>query len=401
MATKGTEVLGFSVGRLSQLRDRLQTGVNQGEIPGAVALVVRREEIACFEAVGYRDREAGARMEHDAIFRIASLTKPLTSLAAMMLVEEAKLSLSTPVSEYLPVLKGLQVGHQRSDGGLDLEPCRREVTILDLFRHTSGFTYGWIGNSAVKKQYQAAGIDQFVGSAGDYLKQLAELPLQFQPGTMWGYGVSTDVLGHVVETASGTTLAEFITSRITEPLGMVDTGFWVDQSKQHRIAEPQIDLATGKRPPLPDRAKRPPRFGGGGAMVSTADDYGRFCQFWLSGCTADGMHLVSRKTIELMTADHLPPDVGLDPDVAVLFGPFAPLPVFGSGFGLGFSVRTSLGRTPWHGSVGDFGWVGSSGCVFWVDPKEQLFAVLLMQAPTQLAPYFYRMRALVYQALVD
>jgi hypothetical protein len=170
MATKGTEVLGFSVGRLSQLRDRLQTGVNQGEIPGAVALVVRREEIACFEAVGYRDREAGARMEHDAIFRIASLTKPLTSLAAMMLVEEAKLSLSTPVSEYLPVLKGLQVGHQRSDGVLDLEPCRREVTILDLFRHTSGFTYGWIGNSAVKKQYQAAGIDQFVGSAGDYLK---------------------------------------------------------------------------------------------------------------------------------------------------------------------------------------------------------------------------------------
>jgi CubicO group peptidase (beta-lactamase class C family) len=396
-----TRELGMSRDRLRRLGDAMRRGVDDAEIPGAVLMVGRRGETAVFESCGYRDREAGAVMGGDTIFRIASMTKPLTSLAAMILVEEGRFHLSDPVSAYLPALKDLNVGVEKPDGGLDLEPCRRVVTILDLFRHTSGFTYGWLGRSAVKRLYQAAGIDQFPGNATEYVAKIAELPLQFQPGAEWGYGVSTDILGHVVEAVSGDTLEAFVASRITEPLKMPDTGFWVDATKRDRLAQPQIDPATGNRPPMADRTLRPARFGGGGAMLSTASDYARFCQFWLNGGALDGARLISRKTAELMTADHLPPEIKGEQECLPLFGPWLPVPEYGSGFALGFAVRTAPGRAPWHGSVGDLGWMGSSGCVFWIDPKESLFAILLMQAPAQLERYAKLMRSLVYQAVAD
>jgi CubicO group peptidase (beta-lactamase class C family) len=392
---------GLSSERLQRLGDHLRYCVDQKEIPGAVMLVARRGEIGYFESFGFRDREAAAPMGRDAIFRIASMTKPLTSLAAMMLVEQGNLRLGAPVSEYLPQLKSLKVGTARPDGSLALAPARREALILDLMRHTSGFTYGFTGISPVKRAYQESGIGTFAGSASDYLAKVAELPLEFEPGTTWAYSISTDVLGHVVEAVSGVALEQFIATHITEPLGMTDTAFWVDETRRGRLAEAQTDPQTGARPPLLDVITRFARSRGGGGMVSTAADYGRFCQFLLNGGTLDGVRLVSRKTVELMAADHLPPGTAFDPECKALLGATLPAPEFGGGFGLGFGVRTHVGRAPRHGSVGTYEWAGSTGCLFFIDPQEQLYAIMLMQAPAELLKNMYVVRALVYQALGD
>jgi CubicO group peptidase (beta-lactamase class C family) len=274
---------------------------------------------------------------------------------------------------------------------------------LDLMRHTSGFTYGFLGNSAVKRAYDSSNIANNPDISGsEFITRLAALPLQFQPGTAWGYGVSTEVLGHIVEAIADMPLDEFIATRITEPLQMPDTAFWVEESKQQRLAEPQVDAASGKRPPMREVGKRPARFNGGGGMVSTAADYARFCQFWLNGGELDGNRLISRKTVELMTSDHLPPDIGFDPETAAFFDSSLPSPAFGYGFGLGFAVRTHPGRNPAHGSVGEFYWLGATGPNFWIDPREKLSAVLMVQVPFELMPYFfYLTRALVYQAVSD
>jgi CubicO group peptidase (beta-lactamase class C family) len=395
---------GLSSERLQRLGDHLRNRVDQKEVAGAVMLVARRGVIGYFESFGFRDREADVPMGRDAIFRLASITKPLTSLAALMLVEQGDLRLDMPVSEYLPQLKSLKVGTARPDGSLALAPPRREARILDLLRHTSGFTYGHTGNSPVKRAYQESGIGAFAGSASDYLAKVAELPLEYEPGTTWAYSISTDVLGHVVEAISGVTLEQFIARHITEPLGMTDTAFWIDETRRGRIAEPQIDLQTGTRTPMPDVTQRFARSRGGGGMVSTAGDYGRFCQFLLNGGTLDGVRLVSRKTVELMTADHLPPGTAFDAECKALLGAILPSPELGAGFGLGFAVRTHVGRAPRHGSVGTYEWGGASGCIFFVDPQEQLYAVLFMQAGIAGNPWMRNMlvaRALVYQAIAD
>jgi len=402
MMREEPENLGLSSERLRRLSATLQASVDSAEIPGAVVLIARHGKIAYFEPFGFRDREIGAAMERDSIFRIASMTKPVTSLAAMMLVEEGKLSLTSPVSQYLPELKNLKVGLEAADGSLSLAPPRREATVLDLFRHTSGFTYGFLGNSPVKQLYNASGIDNPQITKDEFIAKLSALPLQFEPGAAWGYGVSIDVLGHIVEAIARVSLEKFIAKRITEPLRMPDSAFWVENPKQQRLAEPQVDPATGKRPSMRNAASRPGRFNGGGAMLSTPADYARFCQFWLNRGELDGVRLVSRKTAELMIQDHLPQGIGFDADTAALFGPALPSSTYGYGFGLGFAVRTHVGRHPVHGSVGDFYWVGSTGTSFWIDPSEQLLAILMMQAPFQLMfPYYFRTRTLVYQALID
>jgi CubicO group peptidase (beta-lactamase class C family) len=395
------EALGMSSERLGRLTAALQTGVDKADIPGVVLVVGRRGKHAYFEALGFRDREARALMGRDAIFRIASMTKPLTSLAAMMLVEEGKLALTQPVAEFLPAFSNLKVGVETGDGSLTLVAPRRQATVLDLLRHTAGFTSGLLGSSAVKQRYASSGVGSPALTRADFLAKLASLPLQFQPGAGWGYGLSTEVLGHLVEEISGIDLGQFVRTRITGPLGMRDTGFWVEETSWPRLAEPQIDPATGQRPPARDVFNRPARFNGASAMVSTAEDYARFCQFWLNQGELDGTRLVSRKTVELMIADHLPPDAAFDPDNVANFGATLPSPLFGSGFGLGFAIRTQIGRCAWHGSVGDLSWAGSVGTYFWVDPKEQLYAVFLSQAPTQFVRYAILARALVYQALVD
>ncbi|TAI65577.1 serine hydrolase [Bradyrhizobium sp. Leo170] len=400
------EELGISAQRLKILDAAFQSEVDSGKLPGAVVLIVRNGKVAYSRAFGYQDREKRIAMKPDAIFRIASMTKPLVSVAAMMLVEEGKLQLVTPVSAFLPEFKEVKVGVEKANDGtgkpeLVLEPPRREMTIHDLLRHTSGLTYGQFGDSLVKQAYRSANIGAPGESLAAVVSKLAQLPLAYQPGTTFEYSMSTDVLGRVVEVASGMELDQFIAERITKPLGMPDTGFYVSEGHAGRVAEPQVDAATGKRPPMRDVSVRPSWLSGGGGMVSTAADYARFCQMLLNGGAFEGRRFLSPRTVAYMTTDHLPPGTVISQAVQG-FGSLIPSPALGQGFGLGFAVRTDVGRNPMPGSVGEFYWTGSSGTTFWIDPKENLVAILMVQVPLLRGAYYRSLiRNMVYQAFAN
>ena len=392
--------------RLTRIDDTFNADVAKGTIPGAVALIARQGKLAYLEAFGFRDREKQLPMATDSIFRIASMTKPMVSAAIMMLAEEGRLRLVNPISTYLPELKNLQVGVEvtGADGKpqLRLAPASREMTVQDLLRHTSGLTYGQFGDSLVKQAYREANVFDPNQTNAEFVAKLSQLPLQHQPGEVWDYSMSTDVLGRLVEVISGMDLDAFIEMRITAPLGMHDTGFMVVKEKAHRIAEPQIDPATGKRPAMPRDLTLQPRFlSGGGGMVSTAPDYLRLAQMLLNGGELGGARILSRKTVALMTSDHLPPHVKFSASTRSQFEESSPMPEFGQGFGLGFCVRKEPGRNPVPGSVGDFYWSGVHGTCFWVDPQEQLVGVLMLCAPELRRHYRALMPQLVYQALDD
>jgi len=403
--TKAPEDVGLSGERLKRLSSIMKAGVDKGEIPGAVVLIGRNGKVAYLEAFGFRDRETKAPMKADAIFRIASMTKPVVSLAVMMLAEEGKLAIGNPVSRYLPAFKDLKVGvvKKNGDGAVEVvqQAARREMTVQDLLRHTSGLTYGAPNLGPLKQAYLDAKLMDPGQTNEEMVAKLATLALVHQPGTTWEYSMSTDVLGRIVEVVSGMPLDRFIADRITKPLKLADTGFSADVSKQDRAALPQKDPASGQTPSIPAATADLKWKSGGGGMVSTAADYARFCQFWLNGGQLDGVRLVSRKTVELMTSDHLPPGTAIGPDMTPAFQALLPSPDMGQGFGLGFAVRTEAGRNPLHGSVGDYYWGGAYGTYFWIDPKEKLFAILMMQAPAQRLPYRYLMRELVYQAVAN
>jgi CubicO group peptidase (beta-lactamase class C family) len=374
-----------------------------------VVLIARNGKVAYCEAIGFQDREKKLPMRTDAIFRIASMSKPITSVAIMMLVEEGKIQLEDPAWAYLPELKDLQVGVEKTGaaGGnseLSLEPVRREMTVQDLLRHTSGLTYGVFGKSPVKQKYLDANLLDPNQTLAEFISRLSTLPLAHQPGTMWDYSMSTDVLGRVVEVVSGMPFDQFVAERIAKPLGLSHTGFWVAAEDAGRIAEPQIDPATERRPPMIDVTKRPNWLSGGGGMVSTASDYLRFSQMLLNGGALDGARLLSPRIVAFMTSDHLPPDIAYSREALELFEPtaMAPTPRDGQGFGLGFAVRTQPGQNPRPGSVGEFYWGGIYGTYFWVDPKEKLVAVMMMQVGgAQRSHYRSLIRNLVYQALVN
>ena len=398
------EEVGLSAARLQRLSDRMKLGVDKGEIPGAVVLVARRGKVAYQESFGLRDPDTRAPMRADTVFRIASMTKPFTSLAIMMLAEEGRLSIAEEAAKYLPSFKDLKVGVARrsADGRSEvvLESPRKPMTIQDLLRHTSGLTYGAAGQNPLKQAY----VDAKVGSPDDTNEQLvaklSKLALTYQPGTTWEYSVSTDVLGRIVEVVSGLPLDRFIAERIAGPLKLTDTGFHAPPSKAERGARPQREGPKNELPRVPPITTEVAFKSGGGGMVSTIADYARFCQFWLNGGELDGVRLVSRKTIELMTADHLPPGTARGADMP-RFEALLPGPDMGQGFGLGFAVRNDVGRSPLHGSPGDYFWGGAYGTYFWIDPKEKLFAILMMQSPLSRLPYRYLMRELVYQSIVD
>ena len=392
------EDLGCSSERLARIGEAFRRDVDRGAIPGAVVLIARHGRLAYLEALGYRDREAGAPMTADTIFRIASMTKPVASVAAMMLVEEGRLQIAHPVSHYLPEFRDLKVGVE-TGGTLTLEPPRRAVTVQDLMRHTSGLTYGPFGDSAVKKAYRDADTMNFGQTNAELVSKLARIPLAYQPGTVWEYGMSTDVLGRVVEVVSGLELDRFVAERICGPLGLRDTGFHARDLG--RLAEPQVDPASGQRPPMFDVTRRPNWISAGGGMVSTAADYARFAQMLLDGGILDGRRLLSPMTVAWMTSDHLPAGVGFGPFTPLVFGAVAPTPEFGYGFGLGFGVRKEQGRSPLPGSVGDYYWSGVTGTYFWCDPREKLLAVLMMQSPENRLHYRVLLRQLVYQAIVE
>ena len=403
------EDVGFSSERLRRVTDTFQSEVDKGAIPGAVVLIARNGKLAYFEAFGFQNRENKEPMKTDAIFRIASMSKPITSVAVMMLVEEGKIQLLDPVSHYLPEFKGVQVGVEKlntTTGNSELigEPPRQEMTIQDLLRHTSGLTYGIFGKSLVKQAYNEANLFDRNQTLAEFVSKIAKLPLAYHPGTTWEYSHSTDVLGRIVEVVSGVTLDQFVADRIAKPLGLSDTGFYVPAEKLDRLAETQIDPTTGKRWPTFDVTNRPNWLAGGSGMVSTASDYVQFAQMLLNGGQLDQVRLLSPRTVSFMTSDHLWPGVAFSPVTLSLFEPLgiAPTPKVGQGFGLGFVVRTQEGRNPMPGSPGEYFWAGIWGTAFWVDPKEKLITVLMMQAaPLQARYYRSLIRNLTSQALIE
>jgi len=374
------ESVGLSSERLALIGTTLQAGIDADEIPGAVVLVARRGGVAYYEAFGYRDKAAGDAMRKDAIFRIYSMTKPIVSVAAMTLHEEAKLYLSQPISVHLPAFKGMRIGPH-------FEPAARAITVQDLLRHTSGLTYAFIGSGAIKDLYKQAGMAEFEldMSITEYAERMAELPLLYQPGTVWDYGRSTDVLGALIEAVSGTTLDAYMRERVLVPLGMSDSGFWVPESERHRVAEPLSDT-------LIDITAPPAMLAGGHGIVSTVMDYARFCQMMLEEGSLDGVRVLGPETVAYMTADHLG-DISRDGTVY--------LPGPGYGFGLGFAVRTHTGRSRWPGSVGEYFWGGYAGTYFWIDPTKEMIVVYMMQSVKQRAHYRMTLRNLVNQAIMD
>lgn len=403
------EEIGFSAARLQRLTAAVTRDVEEKLLPGAVILIARNGKAAYHEAIGFRDREVQAGMRTDTIFRIASLTKPVTSVAIMMLVEEGAIQLSDPVGAYLPELTNLRVGVERHVASrarceLVTEQAHRDAIVQDLLRHTSGFTYGQFGASLVKQAYLDIGLMDENQAPEDFITKLSKLPLSTQPGSTWDYGVSVDVLGRIVEVVAGMPIDRFVAERITGPLGMASSGYVVEGANLARLAEPQVVTATGQRLPMRDVTRRPKFLNAGGGMVSTASDYARFCQMLLNGGEFNGVRLLSPRTVRTMASDHLPPDIRYDAFYAsnADWTMIAPTPERGYGFGLGFAVRKSRGVNPLPGSPGEFCWVGASGTAFWIDPREQLIAVWMSQIPwSESGHYRSLLRNMVYQALVD
>jgi CubicO group peptidase (beta-lactamase class C family) len=393
------ENVGLSSERLDRITAMLEENVRAQAIPGAVLLIARHGKVAYLRAVGERDPASKAPMSEDAIFRIYSMSKPITVVAALMLAEEGRLTFGDPVAKFLPQLGDLKVGVARPNpaGGdtpvLALVPAEHPITVQDLMRHSSGFTYGFFGDTLVKKAYLAANL--FAGEFDNaaFVDRLAKLPLAYQPGTTWDYGVSIDVLGRLIEVVNGKPLFQFEKERLLDPLGMADTSFSVsDPAKQQRIAEAfSSDRTIGPGiefydPRLPAKWES-----GGGGMQSTATDYARFLQMLLNGGELDGRRYLSPRTIAYMIADQMGSDV--HPGPYYLPGP-------GHGFGLGVAVRKEAGVAAYPGEVGDWWWGGAGGTYFWVDPKSDMFVVYMMQSPKQRLNMRSVLRDMVYAAVL-
>jgi CubicO group peptidase (beta-lactamase class C family) len=375
--------------------------VDARHVPGVSMMIARNGKVAYRQDVGAL-RPGGPELRGDAIFRIYSMTKPIASVALMMLVEEGKLFITDPIGKFVPELANVKVGVVK-DGKIELVAAKRAITIQDLLRHTSGLTYAFTGNAPVQQLYGSsqlftpdpANARRFLArdlNTTEFVIELAKLPLIDQPGASWNYSHSTDVIGRVVEIVCGQRFSAFLHERIFGPLGMRDTDFFVPADKRDRMAEPfDRDPDTGKPVQLVDM-ETPPRFESGGAgLFSTMDDYARFTQMLHLGGTFAGTRFVGRKTIEYMTADHL------GPDVPIINTNLLPP---GHGFGLGFAVRRELGRAPTVGTPGEFFWGGLAGTVFWIAPREELVAIMLIQGPGQRDYYRYLFRNLVYAAIV-
>jgi CubicO group peptidase (beta-lactamase class C family) len=401
------EELGFDVARLERLTGVFQADAEAGLIPGAVVLIARRDKVAYLRTFGYQDRDARIPMKPDSIFRIASMTKPVISVAAMMLVEEGKLDIGAPVFQYLPEFRDLQVRVDKSNADsrtaeVILEPQRRPMTVQDLMRHTSGLVNPPpLGEGPVPNAYIGADLANREETLAQMVAKLSKLPLAHQPGEVWEYSIATDVLGRVIEIASGEDLEHFVETRIAKPLGMDSTGFWVKETDRNRISQPDKDPMTGQRPPLFDPTTKPKRFSGGSGLVSTAGDYLRFCQLLTHGGALGATRLLAPSTVGLMTANALKPGIGYATTIPV-FEDIAPTPAMGQGFGLGFAVRTEAGQNPLPGSVGSFYWSGAYGTTFYVDPARQLIVILMIQVPFGPKVSYYRriVHSLAYQALL-
>ena len=379
---------------LERVRDYMRNEVATGKIPGAVLLIQQHGKPVLFESFGMRDVESRRPMTDDAIFRLYSMSKPITSVAIMMLVDDGKISLDDPLSKFIPAFAETRVAVEKHDENgnvvLATEPAVRPIRILDLLRQTSGITYGFYGDDAVRKLYGASGLFDGDVDNAQFAERLAKLPLAEQPGTLWDYGHSTDILGRVIEVVSGKSLYEFEKERLLDPLGMPDTAFKVGDPKRSRIAEPlhgDIPLSTVKG--LGDPVQRRRWESGGGGMVGTAADYARFAQMLLNGGELDGKRYLKPETVSLMTSDLVPPESGIARD-------YYYFPSGDSGFGLGFAVRAV------HDPLlptGEYRWDGAGGTFFFVDPRDDLLAVCMLASPSQRQRIQIELKKLIYQAL--
>ena len=383
--------LGLCPGRTQRLVQVLQVEVERGRLPGAVVLLARRGRVALLESLGQSDPASGTAMPADAIFRIYSMTKPVVSVAVMMMVEQGRLLLSDPLEKHLPEYRGQQVAADTANG-LRLDPVAQPATVHDLLRHTAGLTYEFLGAAPVQRQYAQAQIGSRERTNASFSHTLAALPLLHPPGTRWAYSRATDVLGRLLEVLSGQPLGQHLREAVLGPLGMHDTGFVVPESDHGRIAEPFAHDPDGGLPlRLLDPRKSAAMESGGGGLMSTATDYARFLQCLLGGGELDGVRLLGPHTVKYMTADHLG---GIPADDPLLLPP-------GHGFGLGFAVRTATGVASMPGSVGTYHWGGIAGTTFFVDPAEAFFGILMTQAPNQRDHYRQLFRTLAYATLMD
>jgi CubicO group peptidase (beta-lactamase class C family) len=392
---------GFDEGRLARIAEVMQRGIGDGSLPGAVTLIARHGQIVHFETHGLRDRERQVPMTKDTLFRIYSMTKPITSVAAMMLYEEGRFDLEDRLAEYLPEFANVQVAidPDKHENAIKTRKPARPITIRDLLRHTAGLTYGAFGDTSVDREYRKAGVLSPTKTNAEVVTQLATIPLQFDPGSRWHYSAATDVLGRLVEVISGQTLGEYFARRIFEPLGMKDTFFRVPPDKLSRLATMYSEVDGALQPSPPSEIERytsaNTKFeSGGGGLVSTASDYLRFCEMLRRGGELEGKRLLAPRTVALMSQNHLTVE--------------SPIPGFG--FGLGFAVTSEPGKLGVVTSKGTYSWGGAAGTSFWIDPALDLVGIYMVQIRPQQRPpdqrvarykHADRFRTLAYQALLD
>jgi CubicO group peptidase (beta-lactamase class C family) len=389
----------FNADKLAKVGEFFKNEVATGKIPGAIVLIQQHGKPVYHEAFGVQDVVSKAPITDKTIFRLFSMTKAITAVVSMTLLQEGKIKLDDPVSKYIPSFANVKVGWEKKaeDGSatLELVPPNRPMTVLDLMRHTSGITYGFYGDSLVRKAYRAANIYQGDFDLAEFADRLAKLPLHDQPGTLWNYGHSTDVLARVMEVASGKSLYALEKEKLLDPLGMADTSFFVtDPDRIKRMAQPMpndSDFRVGREND-PTKVKKWESASGG--MVSTMADYARFVQMLLNGGTFEGKTYLSPETFKMMSTDHIGPGAGVGRD-------FFYFPGDGFGFGLGLAVRTDPGnaRPPPPGDLGELKWDGASGCYFVVDRKQDMFFILMEQTPSERQRIQRTLKQLIYEAM--
>ena len=398
------EDVGISSQRLTRINAWAQRWVDEGKLPGLTTMVMRHGKVIHFHTCGYADRKRELRMAPDTIVRFYSMTKPLTSVAIMMLYEQGHFQLDDPITRFLPCFRDMRVAVGGMRGKLDTVPAERDITVRDLLTHTSGLTYGFMEATPVDAQYRDRGVDFQTSdkSLGEVVELAASIPLIAQPGTEWNYSIATDVLGHLVAVISRMPFERFLRDNVTGPLGMVDTDFHVPPEKLARFASNYTAGADGRLLLIDDREKsifatQRQIASGGGGLVSTAPDYMRFCHMMLNKGELDGVRLLGRKTVELMTMNHL------RGDMAELGQPrFSESSYYGIGFGLGVSVMLDPAKAQIVGSPGEYAWGGAASTAFWIDPVEDMAVIMLTQLmPSSTYPIRRELRVLTYQALVD
>lgn len=394
------EEVGLSSERLARIGETLKADIETGRIPGAVIAIARHGRLVVFDAYGWRDKAAGVPMTTDTIFNIASMTKPMTTVGALMLYERGKMLIDEPLAKYFPKFSTMRVAARDAAGEPTAEtvPANRAITIQDLMRHTSGLIYGGRGSTLVHKLYPAGSSDAARENDGPaFMDKLASLPLLYQPATVWDYGFGLDVLGLTIETITKQSLGQYLQANLFAPLGMTDTGFSISADKAARYARPlPNDPDTGKPQARTPELTQPLKFEcGGGCAASTASDYLRFAMMLLSGGRTGESRLLGPRTVAYMLSDQL------GSNIKNLVGNADPTRA-DYGFGLGLAVRTTPGVVRMMGSVGQFSWPGASGTDWWVDPKEELAVVYMSAAPGPIRwHYRQKINALVYQAIIE